>query len=76
MTHPARTNVASPVNLYLAISPEGRTRRVTCWRPGEMALHCAGAAGLETEKSFRKIVGHQGLWMLKAALHEGPSASK
>jgi len=28
-------------------------------------------AALETEKGFRKIVGHRDLWMLKAALDEG-----
>ena len=29
------------------------------------------AAALETEKHFRKVVGHRDLWMLKAALEEG-----
>ena len=47
-----------------------RTGRVTRWRDGEMALRWAGAAALETEKRFRKIVGHRDLWMLKAALDE------
>jgi transposase-like protein len=37
---------------------------------GSKALRWAGAAALETEKRFRKIVGHQDLWMLKAALDE------
>ena len=32
----------------------GRTRRVTNWRDGEMALRWAAAAALETEKHFRK----------------------
>ena len=50
---------------------EGRTGRVTRWRSGEMALRWAAAAALETEKNFRKIIGHQDLWMLKAALDEG-----
>ena len=49
---------------------EGRTGRVTRWRSGEMALRWAGAAALETEKNFRKIIGHQDLWMLKAALDD------
>ena len=49
---------------------EGRTGRVTRWRSGEMALRWAGAAALETERNFRKIMGHKGLWMLKAALDE------
>jgi transposase-like protein len=49
---------------------EGRTGRVTRWRDGEMALRWAGAAALETEKNFRKIIGHEDLWMLKAALDD------
>jgi len=50
---------------------EGRTGRVTRWRSGEMALRWAAAAALETEKNFRKIIGHEDLWMLKAVLDEG-----
>jgi transposase-like protein len=49
---------------------EGRTGRVTRWRSGEMALRWAAAAVLETEKNFRKIIGYEDLWMLKAALDE------
>ena len=52
---------------------ENRTGRVTRWRSGEMALRWAAAAALETERNFRKIMGHQGLWMLTAVLDEGPS---
>jgi len=48
----------------------GRTRRVTRWRSGEMALRWAGAAALETERNFPKIIGHQDLWMPKAVLDE------
>ncbi len=55
---------------------EGRTRRVTRWRDGQMALRWAGAAAVETEKGFRKIMGHRELWMLKAALEEGQSPSE
>ncbi len=56
---------------------EGRTGRVTRWRSGEMALRWAAAAALETEKNFRKIIGHEDLWMLKAALDEDqPHAQK
>jgi transposase-like protein len=50
---------------------EGRTGRVTRWRSGEMALRWGAAAALETERNFRKIIGHEDLWMLKAALDEG-----
>jgi len=41
-----------------------------------MALRWAAAAALQTEKRFRKIMGHRDLWMLKAALDEDRSASK
>ncbi len=54
---------------------EGRTGRVTRWRSGEMALRWAGAAALETERNFRKIIGHEDLWMLKAVLDEGQPLS-
>jgi len=50
---------------------QGRTGRVTRWRSGEMALRWAAAAALETEQHFRKIMGHEDLWMLKAVLDEG-----
>jgi len=49
---------------------EGRTGRVTRWRSGEMCLRWAAAAALETERNFRKIIGHEDLWMLQAALDE------
>jgi transposase-like protein len=49
---------------------EGRTGRVTRWRNGEMALRWAASAALETERNFRKIIGHEDLWMLLAALNE------
>ena len=55
---------------------EGRTGRVTRWRSGEMALRWAGAAALETEKNFRKIIGHEDLWMLKAVLDDGRPLSE
>ena len=47
-----------------------RTGRVTHWRSGEMVLRWAAAAALETEKNFRRIIGHRDLWMLKAALED------
>ena len=45
-----------------------RTRRVCRWRDGKMVLRWAAAALLMTEKHFRRIMGYQDLWMLKAAL--------
>jgi hypothetical protein len=50
---------------------ENRTGRVTRWRSGEMCLRWAAAAALETERNFRKIMGHEHLWMLTAVLDEG-----
>ncbi|MCJ7528256.1 MAG: IS256 family transposase [Methyloceanibacter sp.] len=50
---------------------QGRSGRVTRWRDGEMALRWAAAAALQTEKGFRKIMGHRDLWILKAALDQG-----
>ena len=47
-----------------------RTRRVTNWRNGGMVLRWAAAAYLETEKGFRRIIGYQELWTLKAVLDE------
>lgn len=47
-----------------------RTNRVTRWRDGQMALRWAAAAFTSTEKNFRRIMGHQQLWILKAHLDE------
>ncbi len=68
----ATTNVIESLLSGLA----RRSGRVTRWRDGEMALRWAGAAALETEKRFRKIVGHQDLWMLKAALEQGEATGE
>jgi len=47
-----------------------KTRRVTHWQSGAMALRWAAASFAATAKSFRKIMGHQQLWMLQAHLDE------
>jgi len=47
-----------------------KTRRVTNWTNGAMALRWAASSFVETEKSYRKIIGHQELWMLKAHLDD------
>jgi len=47
-----------------------RTRRVTNWQSGSMVLRWAAAGFVETEKHYRRIMGYQQLWMLKAALDE------
>jgi transposase-like protein len=47
-----------------------RTRRVTHWQDGAMVLRWVATAFLETEKAFRRIMGYQDLWMLKALLDE------
>jgi putative transposase len=47
-----------------------RTRRVTNWQDASMALRWAAAAFVETEKHYRRIMGYEQLWILKAALDE------
>ena len=47
-----------------------RTGRVTHWQDGQMALRWASAAFEATAKGFRKIMGHQQIWTLKAHLDE------
>jgi len=47
-----------------------KTRRVTNWKNGEMALRWAAGAFIETEKSYRKILGYRDLWILKAHLDD------
>lgn len=47
-----------------------KTRRVTNWKNGAMALRWAAASFIETEKSYRRIVGFDQLWMLKAHLDD------
>ena len=46
-----------------------RTRRVTRWRDGAMVLRWVASSFLDTEKSFRKIMGYRDLWMLEAILN-------
>jgi len=53
-----------------------RTRRVTNWQDGLMALRWAAAGFLETEKHYRRIMGYQQLWILKAFLDEPASQEK
>ena len=53
-----------------------RTRRVCRWRDGKMVLRWAAAALLMTEKNFRRIMGYQDLWMLKAVLGRNEESSK
>lgn len=51
-----------------------RTTRVTNWKNGAMVLRWAATAFAETEKNFRRVLGYQQLWMLRAYLdesHEG-----
>jgi putative transposase len=45
-----------------------RTRRVTCWKDGAMALRWAATAFLATEQHFRRIMGYKQLWTLKSYL--------
>jgi transposase-like protein len=52
-----------------------RTRRVCRWKDGKMVLRWAASAYLATEKSFRRIMGHEQLWTLKAYLDENQEAA-
>lgn len=47
-----------------------RMRRVKNWQSGSMALRWTAAAFDAASKGFRRIMGHDHLWMLKAALDE------
>ena len=51
------------------------TRRVCRWRDGAMVLRWAATAMLATEKHFRRIMGHEQLWMLKAYLDQNEEAA-
>jgi transposase-like protein len=52
-----------------------RTRRVCRWKDGSMVLRWAASAYLETEKRFRRIMGHEQLWMLKSYLDRKEEAA-
>jgi putative transposase len=53
-----------------------RTGRVSRWRDGAMVLRWVATAWLSTEKSFRRIMGYQQLWMLEAHLDGPPETEK
>jgi transposase-like protein len=45
-----------------------KTRRVTHWQDGSMALRWVAASLLATEKNFRKLLGYKMLWTLQSYL--------
>ena len=47
-----------------------RTRRVTHWQGGPIVLRRVATALLETEKAFRRMMGHRELGILKAVLDD------
>jgi putative transposase len=47
-----------------------RTRRVTHWQSGDMALRWAASGLVATSKQYRRLMGYQHLWMLDATLKE------
>jgi len=49
-----------------------RTGRVSRWTDGSMVLRWVASALIETEKSFRRIMGYEQLWMLKTHLDNPP----
>lgn len=46
------------------------TGRVTNWQDGSMVLRWAAASHLAAEKNYKRIMGHEQLWVLKAKLDE------
>ena len=48
----------------------GRTRRVKNWQDHAMVVRWVAASLLDMEERFRRIMGHQQLWMLDAKLKE------
>jgi transposase-like protein len=52
-----------------------RTRRVCRWRPG-MPARWSAAAFLESEASYRKIMGYRDLWALRAILDGSQPATR
>ena len=52
-----------------------RTGRVSRWKDGSMVLRWVASALIETEKSFRRIMGWKGLWMLETVL-DNPAENK
>jgi transposase-like protein len=53
-----------------------RTRRVTHWQSGDMALRWAASALVETAKQFRRLMGYQYLWMLETGLKDQEMIAK
>ena len=51
-----------------------RTGRVSRWKDGAMLLRWVATALIETEKSFRRIMGYEQLWMLKSYLDSPPES--
>ena len=51
-----------------------RTGRVSRWKDGAMLLRWVALALIETEKSFRRIMGYEQLWMLKSHLDSPPES--
>src|SRR5262245_65111518 len=47
-----------------------RMRRVQNWQSGSMALRWTAAAFDSASQGFRRIMGHEHLWMLKAGLED------
>lgn len=47
-----------------------RMQRVKNWKNGTMALRWTAAAFEASSKNYRRIMGYEQLWILKAALEE------
>jgi len=54
---------------------ESSYKQACLWKDGSMVLRWVASALIATEKSFRRIMGHEQLWMLKSQL-DNPAESK
>jgi hypothetical protein len=53
-----------------------RTGRVTRWKDRAMVLRWAATAFLATETNFRRIIGYQEFWPLRAVLDDDATQTK
>ncbi len=75
---PSRAVITSPSSLLATTNlidsthsgMRQKTHRVTNWKNGAMALRWAASSFVETEKAYRRIIGYDQLWILKAQLDD------
>jgi transposase-like protein len=55
---------------------KARTRRVSRWQDGAMALRWAATAMTEVAKQYRRVLGHKSLWILESYLTGSTESGK